>query len=140
MDYGQTCSLDWSSKQVTDFAKFLKKVILTDNGEYEQQVVTLENYQLCFKTLSNNYKKFISKINETIKVRFSELGNSPIFTNMPIILGCKKWPQANEQLLKFGDEGIDFLKVHLMSLLEKNYCKIRSIMYGQDLKVEINLF
>ena len=77
-------SLDWSSKRLTNFAKFLKKVTLTDNGEYEQQVVTRQNYQLCFKTLSSDYKKFIFKINETVKGIFSELENIPIFTNVPI--------------------------------------------------------
>ena len=63
--------------------------------------------------------EFISKINESVKGRFSELQNSPIFANLPINLDCKKWPQTNEQLMSFGDDEVETLKVHLISLLEK---------------------
>ena len=83
----------------------------------------------------------LSQINESVEEIFSELQNSPIFANLPIILDCKKWPQTNEQLRSFGDDKIETLKVDLMPLLEKSSCEIRSIMFEWDrLKVEINLF
>ena len=63
--------------------------------------------------------EFISKINESVEGRFSELQNSPIFANLPIILDYKKWPQTNEQLMSFGDDEVETLKVHLMPLPEK---------------------
>ena len=100
-------SLDESSKQLTNFTKFLKEVTLTENGEYKYQDVTLQNYQASLNALSNNYKEFISKINEGVEGRFSELQNSPIFANLPIIFDCKKWPQTNEQLRSFGDDEIE---------------------------------
>ena len=48
---------------------------------------------------------------------------SPIFTSLPIILDCKKWPRTNEQLLNFADDKIEALKIHLMSFLEENSCE-----------------
>ena len=63
--------------------------------------------------------EFISKINESVEGRFSELQNSHIFANLPIILDCKKWPQTSEQLMSFGDDEVETLKAHLMPLPEK---------------------
>ena len=63
--------------------------------------------------------EFISKINESVEGRFSELQNSPIFANLPLILDYKKWLQTNEQLMSFGDDEVETLKVHLMPLPEK---------------------
>ena len=81
-------SLDKSSKQLTNFTKFLREIILTDNGENKYQDVTLHNYQVSLNALSNTCKEFISKINESAKGRFSELQNSPIFANLPIVSDC----------------------------------------------------
>ena len=110
-------SLDESSKRLTNFAKFQKEVNLTGNGVFKYQDVTLQNYQASLNALSNNYKEFISKVNESVERRFSELQNSPIFANLPIVLDCKKWPRTSEQLMSFGDDEIETLKVHLMPLL-----------------------
>ena len=109
-------SLDESSKRLTNFTKFLKEVTLKENGEYKYRDVTLQNYQASLNALSDNYKEFISKINENVEGRFSELRNSPIFANLPIILDCKNWPQTNEQLLSFRDDEIEASKVHLIPL------------------------
>ena len=131
-------SLDESSKQLTNFTKSLKQVTDRNWGIQKYQEVTLQYHQASLNALWNNYKEFISKINERVKWRFSELQNSPIFANLPIILDCKKWPQTNEQLMSFGDGKIENLKVHFMPLLEKYSCEIESIMFEWDhLKVEI---
>ena len=66
-------SLGESSKRLTNFAEFRKEVNLTGNGEYKYQDVTLQNYQASLNALSNNYKEFISKVNESVERRFSEL-------------------------------------------------------------------
>ena len=43
--------------------------------------------------------------------------------------------------MSFGDDEIEALKLYLMLLLEKNLCKIESVMFEWgDLKVEINFF
>ena len=105
---------------------------MTENGEYKYQDITLQNYQASLNTLSNNYKEFISKINKSVELRFSELQNSPIFANLPVILECKKWPQTNEQLMSFEDDKIETFEVHLMPLLEKKSCEIVSIMFEWD--------
>lgn len=57
---------------------------------------------------------------------------SHIVTNLPIILDCKKWPERNKQLMSSGDDKINALKVYLIPLLEKNYCKIGRIMFEWD--------
>ena len=80
-------SLDENIKQLTNFMEFLKEVTLAENGEY-----TVENYQASLNALSSNYKEFISKINECVEGRFSELQISSIFASLPCILDCKKWP------------------------------------------------
>ena len=71
-------SPDESSKRLTNLRKFLKKVTLTENGEYKHQDATLQNYQASLNALSSNYIEFISKINEGVEGKTLKicLGNS----------------------------------------------------------------
>ena len=110
----------WKLKSTYHFTRFLKEVTLTDSGEYNDQYVTLQDYQASLNAFSKNYRKFISKVNGSAAGRFSELQKSAIFTNLAIILDCKKCSQTNEQFMNFGDDEIQALKVHLMAFLEKN--------------------
>ena len=135
-------SLDESSKRLTNFTKFLKEVTLTENGEYKYQDVTLQNYQASLNALWDNYKEFISKINESVERRFSELRNSPIFANLPIILDCKNWPQDKWTINEFSRWWDWNFEDPFNSIAwRKKNCEIGSIIFEWDcLKVEINSF
>lgn len=76
-----------------------------------------------FKCTFILYRKFISKVSKRDKGRFSELQNSPIFTNLPIILDWEWRPQTNDLLINFGDDEIGALTAHLLLLLGKIFLK-----------------
>ena len=54
------------------------------------------------------------KVSKELQDSYSELQDHPKFTNLPIILTCKNWPQKNEQSINFGDDEIEALKAHLI--------------------------
>ena len=75
--------------------------------------------------------EFISKINESVEGRFSELQNSPIFANLPIILDCKKWPHKWTINEFWRWRGRNF-EGPFNAIAWKNSCEIGSIMFEWD--------
>ena len=65
--------------------------------------------------------------------RFENLATCPVFKNLVQILNCAKWPKKKEDLLHFGDEGINELVDHFKVLLEKNGCVIENVPAEWDI-------
>ena len=73
------------------------------------------------------YQHTISSLSDAVMERFENTANCPVFKNIVQVLDCSKWPKRKEDLLHFGDSGINELVEHFKPLLEKNDCNVESI-------------
>ena len=65
--------------------------------------------------------------------KFENIANCLVFKNIVQVLDCSKWPKRKEELLHFGDSGINEPVEHFKPLLEKNDCKVESIPAEYDI-------
>jgi len=118
--------------RLTHYNKFRSEVTVDDSG-YVYQGRKLKAFEASEGTVRKVYKETISSLSTAIMGRFANLATCPVFKNLVQILNCAKWPKKKEDLLHFGDEGINELVEHLKVLLEKNSCVIKNVPAEWDI-------
>ena len=73
----------------------------------------------------------ISSPYDAVMKRFENIAK--YFASILQVLDCSKCPKRKEELLHFGDSGINELVEHFIPLLEKNDCNVESIPAEWDI-------
>ena len=94
---------------------------------YYYQNVKLKMFDASLRKIHSTYKDMISKVSESVEGRFEEFRESPVFSNLPIILDVAMWPR-NDTLKQYGDNAVLKLKEFYSDLLLKNGCNVHKIL------------
>ena len=89
-----------------------------------------ESIQSYWRHHEEDIQHTISSVSDAVMERFENIANCLVFKNIVQVLDCSKWPKRKEELLHFGDNGINEPVEHFKPLLEKNDCKVESIPAG----------
>ena len=92
---------------------------------YYYQNVKLKMFDASLRKIHSTYKDMISKV--SVEGRFEEFRESPVFSNLPIILDVAMWPR-NDTLKQYGDNAVLKLKEFYSDLLLKNGCNVHKIL------------
>ena len=93
----------------------------------------MKAFEVSEGTVRKVYQHTISSLSDAVMERFENTANCPVFKNIVQVLDCSKWPKRKEDLLHFGDSGINELVEHFKPLLEKNDCNVESILAEWDI-------
>ena len=114
--------------RLTHYNKFRSEVVHSEEtGAYIYRGRPLKAFEVSGGTVRKVYQHTISSLSDAVMERFENTANCPVFKNIVQVLDCSKWPKRKEDLLHFGDSGINELVEHFKPLLEKNDCNVESI-------------
>ena len=120
--------------RLAHYNKLRSEVVYNEGtGAYIYQGRPLKAFKVCEGTMRKVYQHTISSLPDAVMERFENIANCPVFKNIVQVLDCWKWLKRKEELLHFGDSGINELAEHFKPLLEKNDCNIESIPAEWDI-------
>ena len=113
--------------QLIHYNKFRSEAVHNEEtGAYIYQARLLKAFEVREGTVRKVYQH-TSSLSDAVMERFGNIANCPFFKNIVQVLDCLKWQKRKEELLHFGDSGINELVEHFKPLLEKNDCNVESI-------------